>query len=72
MRQVRNYEGQTPSSTSCRVAAAAQPRLAAGLAGLLGNLGELGLTSDDTVLVFLTEGPTDSANYRRVVGGNQE
>lgn len=45
---------------------------AAGLGGLLGNLDELGLTSDDTVLVFLTEGPTDSANYRRVVGGNQE
>ena len=46
--------------------------ISVGLIWLLGNLGELGLTSDDTVLVFLTEGPTDSANYRRVVGGNQE
>ncbi|WIY82527.1 diaminopropionate ammonia-lyase [Propionimicrobium sp. PCR01-08-3] len=45
---------------------------AAGLAGLLGNRGDLGLTSSDTVLVFLTEGPTDARNYRRVVGGMEE
>lgn len=43
---------------------------AAGLAGLLGNASELGLAPTDTVLVFLTEGPTDPANYRRIMGEN--
>ncbi|MGM0384575.1 MAG: diaminopropionate ammonia-lyase [Actinomycetota bacterium] len=41
---------------------------AAGLAGLLGEKDALGLEPDDVVLVFLTEGPTDPVNFRRIVG----
>jgi diaminopropionate ammonia-lyase len=42
---------------------------AAGLAGLLAEREALGLGPEDVVLVFLTEGPTDPANFRRIVGG---
>lgn len=41
---------------------------AAGLAGLLAAGQELGLGADDVVLVFLTEGPTDPVNFRRIIG----
>lgn len=42
---------------------------AAGLAGLLAEGAALGLGHDDVVLVFLTEGPTDPVNFRRIVAG---
>jgi diaminopropionate ammonia-lyase len=40
---------------------------AAGLAGLLAFRDELGLTSDDVVLVVSTEGATDPVGYARIV-----
>ena len=42
---------------------------AAGLAGLLAERVGLGLGPDDVVLVFLTEGPTDPDNFRRIISG---
>jgi diaminopropionate ammonia-lyase len=39
---------------------------AAGLAGLLAHGEALGLGADDDVLIFLTEGVTDPANYARI------
>mgnify|MGYP001766014063 CR=1 FL=1 len=42
---------------------------AAGLAGLLAERVGLGLGPDDVVLVFLTEGPTDPENFRRIISG---
>jgi diaminopropionate ammonia-lyase len=42
---------------------------AAGLAGLLAERDALGLTTDDVVLVLLTERPTDPVSFRRIVGG---
>ncbi len=41
---------------------------AAGLAGLLAAREGLGLGPDDVVLAFLTEGPTDPENFRRIIG----
>jgi diaminopropionate ammonia-lyase len=41
---------------------------AAGLAALLAHGPELGLTSSDRVLVISTEGATDQAAYRRIIG----
>ncbi|WP_063034820.1 diaminopropionate ammonia-lyase [Nocardia grenadensis] len=41
---------------------------AAGLAGLLTHAGELELDRDDHVLIFSTEGATDTANFNRVTG----
>ncbi|MEU1982104.1 diaminopropionate ammonia-lyase [Nocardia sp. NPDC019395] len=41
---------------------------AAGLAGLLTHARELGLGPDDHILVFSTEGATDTANFNRVTG----
>lgn len=43
---------------------------AAGLAGLLAYREGLGLRPTDIVLVFVTEGPTDPINHRRIVDGN--
>lgn len=40
---------------------------AAGLAGLLAHRDALGLTSDDVVLVFSTEGATDQAAYEEIM-----
>ncbi|NCD19423.1 MAG: diaminopropionate ammonia-lyase [Actinobacteria bacterium] len=42
---------------------------AAGLAGLLAEREALGLVPEDVVLVFLTEGPTDPENFRRIIEG---
>jgi len=41
---------------------------AAGLAALLAHGQELGLTPQDDVLVFLTEGVTDPVNFARILG----
>ena len=41
---------------------------AAGLAGLLAEREALSLGETDVVLVFLTEGPTDPVNFRRILG----
>lgn len=43
---------------------------AAGLAALLQQGSALGLTAEDDVLVFLTEGITDPVNFARIVGEN--
>ena len=45
---------------------------AAGLAGLLARRHALGLTSDDVVLVFSTEGATDQAAYEEIVRAGAE
>jgi len=42
---------------------------AAGLAGLLAERDALGLTTDDVVLVLLTERPTDPVSFRRILEG---
>lgn len=41
---------------------------AAGLAGLLQQKEAIGLTPEDDVLIFLTEGVTDPVNFARIVG----
>lgn len=41
---------------------------AAGLAALLAHGSELGLTAEDDVLIFLTEGVTDPVNFARIIG----
>ncbi|MBU8579989.1 diaminopropionate ammonia-lyase [Brevibacterium luteolum] len=41
---------------------------AAGLAGLLAHREALGLSDDDVVLVFSTEGATDQAAYEKIIG----
>ena len=43
---------------------------AAGLGGLLAHAAALGLSSTDSVLIISTEGATDQAGYRALVGSD--
>lgn len=45
---------------------------AAGLAALLRYRDELGLTAEDDVLIFVTEGVTDPVNFARIIGPEDE